>query len=155
MALYDSIKWIHILSSTVLFGTGLGTALHMWLTHRRGNVQAIASTAKNVVLVDWLFTATSGIVQPVSGIILVLLIGFSPTAPWLVASYVLYVITFACWAPVVRLQIRLRDITQAAADQNEPLPAAYYRCMRWWFALGWPAFISLLVVFYLMIAKPM
>jgi Predicted integral membrane protein (DUF2269) len=28
------LKWLHILSATVLFGTGLGTAAHLWMTHR-------------------------------------------------------------------------------------------------------------------------
>lgn len=151
---YSIVIWIHIVSSTVLFGTGLGTALHMWLTHRGGNAQAIASTAKNVVRVDWAFTATSGIVQPLTGVILLRLLGFSPWAPWLVASYVLYGTAFLCWAPVVWLQIRVRDIASAAMVQNAPLPPSYYRCMRAWFWLGWPAFISLLVIFYLMVARP-
>lgn len=154
MEVYGIVKWIHIVSSTVLFGTGLGTALHMWLTHRGGNVQAIASTAKNVVLVDWLFTATSGVVQPVTGVILMLLVGFNPAAPWLVASYVLYAIAFACWAPVVWLQIQVRNLAQAAANEGAGLPPAYYRYMRWWFSLGWPAFFALLAVFYLMTVKP-
>jgi uncharacterized membrane protein len=26
--------------------------------------------------------------------------------------------------------------------------------MRWWFALGWPAFVAVLGAFWLMIAKP-
>lgn len=154
MMSYGIVKWIHIVSSTVLFGTGLGTALHMWLTHRGGNVQAIASTAKNVVRVDWAFTATSGIVQPITGVILMQMLGFSPWAPWLVGSYVLYGVAFLCWAPVVWLQIRIRDIAHAAVAEGSPLPAVYYRYMRWWFCLGWPAFFSLLVIFYLMIARP-
>lgn len=154
MLAYSIVKWIHIVSATVLFGTGLGTALHMWLTHRGGNVQALASTAKNVVRVDWAFTATSGIVQPLTGVILLRLLGFSPWAPWLVASYLLYAIAFLCWTPVVWLQIRIRNIVNSAVAQNAPLPPSYYRCMRAWFWLGWPAFVSLLAIFYLMVARP-
>lgn len=151
---YAIVKWIHIVSSTILFGTGLGTALHMWLTHHSGDVQAIATTARNVVRVDWMFTATSGIVQPITGIILMRLLGFDPAAPWLLASYALYVFAFCCWASVVWLQMRVRDIAQTAASQGTALPARYYQYMRWWFWLGWPAFFSLLAVFYLMTAKP-
>jgi len=154
MLAFNLVKWIHILSSTVLFGTGLGTALHMWLTHKGGNVEAIASTARNVVRVDWAFTATSAVVQPTTGVILVHMLGFPPGAPWLLASYVLYAVALACWAPVVWLQIRVRDVATAAARAGEALPESYYRYMRWWFWLGWPAFIALLMVFYLMIARP-
>lgn len=154
MLAYSVIKWAHIVSSTVLFGTGLGTALHMWLTHKGGNVQAIASTARNVVRVDWAFTATSGIVQPITGVMLIEMLGFPAGAPWLVASYVLYAVAFLCWAPVVWLQIRVRDVAAVAVSEGGALPKAYYRYMRCWFWLGWPAFIALLVIFYLMVARP-
>lgn len=153
MNTYAVVKTIHIISATILFGTGLGTALHMWLTHLRGDVRAIASTAKNVVLVDWLFTATAGVVQPITGIMLIHLTGYDAFAPWLLAAYALYILAFACWAPVVWLQIQVRDIAQEACANGGVLPPTYQRYMRSWFWLGWPAFISLLVVFYLMVAK--
>jgi uncharacterized membrane protein len=37
-------KWLHILSSTLLFGTGIGTAFFMFMTNRAGDVRAIASS---------------------------------------------------------------------------------------------------------------
>lgn len=154
MTAYLSLKWLHILSATVLFGTGLGTALHMWLSHLRGDVRAIASTARNVVLVDWLFTATSGVVQLATGIALIVVTGHDPFSTWLLWSYALYALAFACWAPVVWLQIRIRDMAVQAAEAERALPADYFRYMRYWFWLGWPAFIGLLAVFYLMIFRP-
>jgi len=81
---YLWLKWLHVMSATVLFGTGLGTALHMWLAHLRRDPRAIAVVARNVVLVDWLLTATSGVVQPLSGIGLVYLSAADPFASWLV-----------------------------------------------------------------------
>lgn len=151
---YLLIKWMHILGATLLFGTGLGTAFHMYTAHRRGNVQGIAIAAQNTVLADWLFTLTSGIVQPITGFILIMLAGWDPLSPWLVTTYILYVLALACWLPVVKLQIRMRDLaTRAVAEGNE-LPEEYYRKMRWWFWLGWPAFIALLGVFWLMVVKP-
>jgi uncharacterized membrane protein len=149
MTAYLLVKWLHILSATVLFGTGLGTALHIWLTHRRGDMRAIASTLQNVVWVDWVFTGTSGIVQPVTGFLMVRMAGFDPLAPWLVASYALYVLAFACWAPVVWLQIKCRDMAIEAVKSGSTLPERYHRYMRRWFWLGWPAFIALLGVFWL------
>jgi uncharacterized membrane protein len=151
---YLWLKWLHVLSSTVLFGTGIGTAFQMWVAHRRGDVRAIAVVSANVVLADWLFTLPSGIVQPATGLALVLASGLDVDASWLVATYLLYVLAFACWVPVVVLQIRVRDMAVKAVADGTPLPVAYHRAMAWWFALGFPAFISLAIVFLLMIVKP-
>jgi uncharacterized membrane protein len=151
---FHVIKTLHILSSTILFGTGLGTAFHMWVTHRRGDVRAIAATARNVVFADWLFTATSGVVQPATGFAMVLMAGYDPTAPWLVATYVLYAVAAACWLCVVRLQIRVADIARRSVATGSSLPPEYHRTMRLWFWLGWPAFVGLVGVFWLMVRKP-
>ena len=43
---YLWVKWIHILASTLLFGTGLGIAFFMWLAHLRGDARVIAATAR-------------------------------------------------------------------------------------------------------------
>ncbi len=154
MTLYDVVKWLHILSSTVLFGTGIGTAFHLWLTHKRGTASQIALAARNTVLADWLFTLPAGIAQPVTGFWLVWLAGWDLWSPWLVASYGLYILAFCCWLPVVFLQIEAERLASAAARNGEPLPPRYHTVMRRWFALGWPAFIGLIAVFGLMVAKP-
>jgi uncharacterized membrane protein len=148
------VKTIHILSATLLFGTGLGTAFHMWATHLRGDVRAIASTARNVVLADWLFIATSGIMQPISGIAMARLGGFDPTASWLLLVYGLYALALMCWVPVVWLQMRVARIAGRCVVDGTPLPPAYFRIMRAWFWLGWPAFIALIGIFWLMVAQP-
>ena len=56
--------------------------------------------------------------------------------------------------PVVGLQIRARDLARAALASGQPLGAEYHRAMRLWFILGWPAFLGLTAVFWLMVAKP-
>lgn len=150
---YLWIKWLHILSATVLFGTGLGTAFHMLMTHLRGDVAAIAAATRNTVLADWLFTATSGVVQPVTGIAMVTMAGLDPFESWLVVTYGLYVLAGLCWLKVVQLQYRMRDLAAAAAHGGA-LTADYDKAVRLWFILGSPAFISLLAVFALMVMKP-
>jgi uncharacterized membrane protein len=126
----------------------------MWVTHRRGDVRAIASTTRNVVLADWLFITTSGVIQPATGIALAHMAGIPLTTPWLVATYALYLLAGICWIVVVRLQLRLARISAFAAREGKPLSAEYHRIMRLWFWLGWPAFIALIVVFALMVMKP-
>src|SRR5690606_35796249 len=52
METYLLVKWIHVLSSTLLFGTGLGIAFFMWMAHLRGDAAHIAATARTVVIAD-------------------------------------------------------------------------------------------------------
>src|SRR5688572_6390128 len=99
--LYFMLKYIHILSSTILFGTGIGTAAVMFYGHLSKNTLIIAAINRYVVLADWCFTATSGVVQLVSGIALVHLMGYSVTLFWVWGSILGYVIAGACWLPVV------------------------------------------------------
>jgi uncharacterized membrane protein len=154
MTVYLWIKTIHIISATVLFGTGLGTAFHMWLAHLTGDARVVAAAARSTVRADFLFTTPAVIVQPVTGALLIDGAGFGPHESWLVAVYALYALAGACWLPVVWLQIRARDLASAAAAAGGPLPPRYHACMRAWFALGWPAFGAVLAIFWLMTAKP-
>ena len=151
---YLWLKWLHILSSTLLFGTGLGIAFFMWMAHRRGDARVIADTARHVVIADALFTAPAVVVQLATGLWLTRLLGMPLEVFWLKAALMLFFVVGACWLPVLWLQIRARDLAREAVASGQPLPASYYRVMRWWFWLGWPAFISVIVVFWLMIAKP-
>jgi uncharacterized membrane protein len=151
---YVLLKVVHILSSTLLFGTGLGTAFFMWFTHRTGQIEAIAAATRLAVRADLLFTTPAVIVQPVSGYLLMRLMNFDLHARWLQAAIVLYVVAGACWLPVAWLQWRVRDLAADALREGAPLPPAYHRYMQIWFALGWPAFLAVMLIFWLMVAKP-
>jgi uncharacterized membrane protein len=147
-------KWLHVISSTVLFGTGIGTAFFFLSAVRTRDPYIIAATGETVVLADWLFTATSGVVQPLTGFYLVYTNGYDLSECWLFWTLAIYAVAFLCWVPVVWLQIKLQKMAARAAEMKADLPPKFMTMYRWWFALGWPAFIGLLIVFYLMIAKP-
>jgi uncharacterized membrane protein len=151
---YLVVKWIHVLSSTLLFGTGLGIAFFMWMAHRRGDVRAIAQTARVVVIADACFTAPAVVIQLASGLWMVQRLGLPLEIHWLRMALILYVVVGMCWLPVLWLQKRARDLAVQADALAAPLPAAYFVCMRWWFWLGWPAFLSVLWIFWLMVSKP-
>lgn len=152
---YLIAKWLHVLSSTFLFGTGVGTAFYLFFLSFERDPRVLASVTRYVVRADWLFTATTAVLQPATGFWLVHLAGFPLSSRWLFWSLVLYAIAIACWLPVVGLQIRLRNLAVGAAAAGTPLPAAYWRCFAWWTALGVPALLSFLAIFWLMVAKPM
>lgn len=151
---YLWLKWLHILSATVLFGTGLGIAFFKWSVDRSGDVRAIAVVMRRVVLADWLFTTTTVIVQPLTGVWLALLAGYPLTSGWVAWSLGLYLLAGLCWLPVVWLQLRMRDMAVRAAADGGELPTRYHRYARIWFWLGIPAFAALIVVFYLMVFRP-
>ncbi len=150
---YLLLKTVHILSSTLLFGTGLGTAFHGFMANRSGDLAARRIVNRNVVIADWLFTTPAVIVQPVTGVWLARIAGYPLTTGWLAAAIVLYVFVGACWLPVVGIQIEMRRIVDRIAD-DKALPARYFNRSRTWFVLGWPAFAGVLVIFWLMVAKP-
>lgn len=140
MTPYLLVKWIHILSSVVLVGTGFGTAFYLYFGNRSGNVQAQAVVARLVVRADWWFTTPAVLIQPASGLFMAHLAGWPLTTPWLALSIALYVLTGALWLPVVWLQIRMAAMATAAASADVALPDRYWRYARRWEALGYPAF---------------
>lgn len=153
---YLDLKALHILSSTILFGTGLGTAFFMWMANRSKNRQAMAVVTRIVMKADLYFTTPAGFLQAITGVWLMATAGF-PFAlyplNWLSAAVVLYLLAGACWLPVLWLQWKMH--LMAASDPGNPhLPARYWQYERWWTGLGIPAFTSLVVVYWLMTAKP-
>jgi len=152
---YFWLKLIHILSSTILFGTGLGSAFYMYRANKTNNVAAMLFAAQNVVIADWVFTLPSVIIQPLTGIALIHVMRLNWDTPWLIASYALYVLAGICWIPVVAIQIKMRDMLSLAIEQQNSLPKRYYHYFKIWYLLGWPAFIAVVVIFYLMIFKPL
>jgi len=154
MLSYALLKTIHIISSTLLFGTGLGSAFYYLRAQQSKNRQALLFASKNVVLADWLFTTPSVIIQPISGFLLMHKLHYSFDIWWIKLALGLYILTGLCWLPVVYLQIKMHAIIKTHPDPGQKLPMQYFKYERWWFALGWPAFISVMVIFYLMVAKP-
>ncbi|HTY98263.1 MAG TPA: DUF2269 domain-containing protein [Rhodocyclaceae bacterium] len=154
MNTYLIVKWLHIVSSVVLVGTGFGTAFYLFFANRTGNVEAIAVVSRLVVQADTWFTFPAVVFQPVSGLWLMQQAGWGWHTPWIAAAIGLFLLAGACWLPVVWLQIRLRDMAAEAVARKGPLPTRYWRYARWWEWLGYPAFIAMVVVFFLMVVKP-
>lgn len=151
---YILLKLVHVLSAAVLFGTGAGIAFFMVRARRTRDPAVAAAVGRMVVLADFLFTATAVVVQPVSGLLLIRLQGYSLTEPWLLASYALFVLVGACWLPVVWIQQRLTRLAMDAAAAGQPLPPAYEGLYRIWFLLGWPAFAGVIALYLLMLSRP-
>ncbi|MBV8635208.1 MAG: DUF2269 domain-containing protein [Burkholderiaceae bacterium] len=154
MSIYLVLKWLHVLSSTVLFGTGIGIAFFKWMADRGGDVATIRRINEITVFADWVFTTPAVIAQPASGLGLMLVEGYPMSTPWIVAGFALYFLAGACWLPVVWLQLEMRNMARRAERDGGPLPQRYRQLARRWFFLGMPAFTALAIVFWLMVAKP-
>lgn len=151
---YLVVKWLHVLSSTILFGTGVGSAFYMLVASLRRDPRVVYGTVRTVVIADWIFTTPAVIVQPLTGAWLIHLAGFAWSSRWIAWSLALYVLAGACWLPVVWMQLRMREMARRAVEEGTALPQRYFRWLRAWVALGIPAFLALVAVFYLMVAKP-
>lgn len=145
---YLWIKLVHIISATVLFGTGIGTAFFMLKAYLSQNEDAMAVTTRNVVSADWIFTTPAIVIQFVTGLWLSNKLNISFTSSWFVTVVGLYILVGACWIPVVWIQLRVRNMIADGASRSD-----YRLLMQLWAALGVPAFASVLVLFYLMVAK--
>jgi len=148
MNLYLWIKLVHILSATVLFGTGMGTAFFMLKAYLSRNEEAMKITTNTVVMADWIFTTPAVVIQLATGLWLTSRLNIAYDSLWFVAVISLYALVGLCWIPVVWIQIRIRDLIADGSARED-----YRTLMRAWVALGAPAFSAVVVIFYLMVSK--
>ena len=154
MNTYLLLKTIHIISSVLLVGTGLGSAFYMFFANRSGSVAAQAVVSRLVVRADWWFTTPCVFIQPITGIAMAHLAGWPLTTPWLALSLGLYALAGICWLPVVWLQMRMAALATQAHSQSQALPPLFRQYQLRWEALGYPAFVAMAGTYYLMVNKP-
>ena len=151
---YLLLKLIHILAAVVVTGTGAGIAFFMFMANRSNDPQAIYVTAKTVILGDWIFTTPAVITQLVTGFLLMNKLGYSYTSNWFYLVIGLFFFIGVCWLPVLRIQYQLKNMAEKSLESDEVTPE-FKKLMKIWALLGIPAFLSILVIFYLMVFKPM
>jgi uncharacterized membrane protein len=155
MTLYfQLLQFLHVIGATVLLGTGAGIAFFMLRAHLTRDARVIAGVARIVVTADFVFTATAVVVQPITGYLLARFLGYPIFDGWIALSLVLYGVTGAFWIPVVFMQIRMRDLAEAAVREGGALPRRYHRLFWTWFAFGFPAFAAVLAILWLMTSRP-
>lgn len=152
------LKTAHVLSAAILFGTGIGIAFFCWFGYRRAmrtaDLGALRAALRFTVMADAYFTAPAVVVQAGTGVRLMQLYEWPLVSAWSTAVWSLFILVGACWLPVVAMQIRLRREADEAAS-IDALPERFHRRFRAWFALGVPAFVAVVLIYYLMVAKPL
>ena len=151
---YLLLKLIHILGAVVVTGTGAGIAFFMLMAWLSKDWRAMAVTSRHVVLADWIFTFPAVIIQLVSGLLLMQALGFAFDSPWFIAVISLFVFIGLCWLPVIFIQYKLRALANSS-EESAHTKAVFNQWMKRWTALGIPAFAAILVIFWLMVFKPL
>ena len=126
----------------------------MFMANRRKDIHGIYFATRHVVIADWLFTSPAVIIQLVTGLWLMQIVGYAHTDKWIMWGLALYFFAGACWLPVVWMQIKMRDMAKTALETGTELPARYWKLDKWWITLGSLAFPAVILVFWLMVAKP-
>ena len=134
-------------------GTGAGIAFFMFMANRSNNPQAIYVTAKTVILGDWIFTTPAIITQVITGLMLMNKLNYSFFSTWFYWVSGLFIFIGICWLPVLRIQYRLKELAASSLESNKINPE-FKRLMTVWTLLGIPAFVAILVIFWLMVFKP-
>ena len=153
MMTYNTFIAIHLISVVLLLGVGTGSAFYKFMADRSGNLEVILHTNKMVVLADWLFTTPSAILQPLTGVMLLNLMGISLWTPWLLTSIILYIVAGVLWLVAVYLQIRMKNMALLAQEEERFLGEDYFLLVNYWIWLGVFSFFSMGGVFYLMVMK--
>jgi uncharacterized membrane protein len=139
----------------LLVGMGFGTAFYLYFANRTQSIPAIAAVSRLAVRADWWFTTPAGMFQPASGLWLAHAAGWPWRTPWIVVSVGLYLFAGACWLPVVWLQLELARMAETArANGATNLPERYWQYASTWERLGYPAFLAMAMVYFLMVLKP-
>jgi uncharacterized membrane protein len=151
-------KTAHILSATILFGSGIAIAFFCWFGYRKAvksrELTSLRSILLLTVIADAWLTAPAVVFQALSGIVLMRSLGWPMASAWSAAVWGLFILVGLCWLPVVWIQIVLK--TEAARVSTiEALSPQFHHRFKWWFALGVPAFMAVVLLFYLMVAKPL
>ena len=151
---YNLLLLIHITSAILLLGVGGGSAFYKFMADRSGNLEVIVHTNKMVVLADWLFTTPSVILQPITGIMLIHIMGISWEIHWLFFSIILYIFSITLWLVAVYLQIKMKNLAIEAQHRNKVLGNNYFRLVKYWTWLGIFSAFMMAVIFYFMLFKP-
>jgi uncharacterized membrane protein len=109
------LKSIHVIGAVLFFGTGLGSAYYKYRASQSKQVAVAAWCDREVVRADWIFTVPAGATMPVTGLLLVHYYKLPLETPWVWQGLAGYVIAGLTWLPAAWLQVRMRNLSEAAA----------------------------------------
>lgn len=145
---YLLLKLIHILSATIMIGTGLGSAFYLYFTYKKSSITTLREVLKLVILADAVFTAPSVIIQLITGIWLSEITGLTYSRWFWIVISVSFVVLIL-WLRAAFIQVKLKKLI----FNEDQLPEKFHYWMDIWFYLGIPSFIGSIFLYYLMVYK--
>ncbi len=145
---YQLVKLIHILSATLMIGTGLGSAFYLFFTYKKASFTTLKEVLNLVIKADMVFTTPSVIIQLITGVWLSNMLGMTYTNWFWVVLSVSFIV-LVLWVRAAIIQIRLKKLI---ANKTE-LPPSFHKLMKRWFYLGIPSFLGAVFLYYLMVYK--
>ncbi len=146
---YQFLKLIHILSATLMIGTGLGSAFYLFFSYKNAKASTIKDVLKLVVVADSIFTLPSVIIQLITGILLSNLMSLLFTKWFWIVSGV-SVIVLVLWIIAVFIQYKLKRLL----EEKEEITPVFHALMKQWYYLGVFSFLGSVFLYYLMVYKP-
>lgn len=146
---YQFLKLIHILSATLMIGTGLGSAFYLFFSYKKASASTVKDVLKLVVVADSVFTLPSVIVQLITGILLSNMMSMIFTK-WFWIVIAISVIVLFLWIFAVFIQYKLKRLL----DEKEEITPLFHALMKQWYYLGIFSFSGSIFLYYLMVYKP-
>ena len=153
----ELIRLIHVVSSALMFGVGIGAFWFMRAALRSADVAAIAVTIRNAVRAEWFIAAPVAVVQPTSGYLLMLQLDYALDSRWFLAVAVLYIVAGMCWVYLVKAELKMRKLltdSLTPLHAATPLPPQFHILARRWQRLALGSFAGVLAIFWLMVFRP-
>src|SRR5580700_3416911 len=135
LSLILALKFVHMVTMAVMFGTWLGISLFMLFAHRMGHTSVVALISVFVVRAELSVMAVAVLLQPLIGVPLALAVGSSMSAYWLEVSVAIYAAVVLVWMGGLLIEMRIRRLSRDAAVAKVPLPPSYRRLFWVWSVL--------------------
>jgi uncharacterized membrane protein len=153
---YLGLKLLHI-AAVIAFLGNITTGL-FWHAHaaRTRDARLLAHTMDGIIRSDRLFTIP-GVVIIIAGGFAAAIVGGYPIfgTSWILWSLVLFTTSGVAFViGVAPLQVRLRALAQAGAEQGSFDWASYHRLARSWERWGAVALLTPIAALVLMVLKP-
>jgi len=151
--LYLVLKTLHVLGALLFLGVGLGSAWYKLRASHSGDPKVVAWASREIVLADWLFTAPSALIMPITGLWLAHLMGMPWTRGFVAVGVIGFAVAGCLWLPAVWIQLRMKRLATEAEARDELPGPEFRRLERVWIALGVPAFVVAVGLIWVMVAK--
>jgi uncharacterized membrane protein len=151
--LYDLAKFLHVTGVAMLMGNITVTAIWKFFADRDGRPEVLGFAQKLVTYTDWSMTFWGVVLIMASGYYMAISADFDLGQGWLFWSQVLFVLAGMIWllliVPIQMKQARLAK-TFSAGDVGDEYRALSKRWLVW----GLTSTVPLVIVTWLMLAKP-